>query len=60
MGNHFHILVRMFPEYKFTDEEIKERYQKFYGDDRVFAAGQIPSLREKLSESGNKNLNKIK
>ena len=25
MGNHFHILVKMFPEYKFTDEEIKKR-----------------------------------
>lgn len=49
MDNHFHILVRMFPEYKFTDEEIKERYQKFYGDDKAFAAGQLPSLREKLS-----------
>jgi len=26
MGNHFHILVRMFPEHKFTDEDIKKRY----------------------------------
>jgi len=49
MGNHFHILVRMFPEYKFTDEDIKKRYEAFYGDDRIFAAGWIPSLREKLS-----------
>jgi REP element-mobilizing transposase RayT len=49
MGNHFHILVRMFPEYKFTDEDIKKRYEAFYGDDRVFADGWIPSLREKLS-----------
>jgi len=49
MDNHFHILVRMFPEYKFTDEDIKKRYEGFYGDDKVFAAGQIPSLREKLS-----------
>ena len=24
MDNHFHILVRMFPEYKFTDEDIQE------------------------------------
>jgi len=39
----------MFPEYKFTDEDIKKRYEAFYGDDRLFAAGQIPSLREKLS-----------
>ena len=49
MGNHFHILVRMFPEHKFTDEDIKKRYVDFYGDDRIFAVGWIPSLREKLS-----------
>jgi len=49
MGNHFHILVRMFPEHKFTDEDIQKRYENFYGDERVFAAGWIPSLREKLS-----------
>jgi hypothetical protein len=41
--------VKMFPEYKFTDEDIKKRYESFYGDDRIFAAGGIPSLREKLS-----------
>jgi hypothetical protein len=25
----------MFPEYKFSDEEIKKRYENFYGDERV-------------------------
>jgi REP element-mobilizing transposase RayT len=49
MGNHFHILVKMFPEYKFTDEEMKKRYVGFYGDDRIFADGLIPALRAKLS-----------
>ena len=49
MGNHFHLLVRMFPEHKYTDEDIQKRYENFYGDDRMFAAGWIPSLREKLS-----------
>jgi len=49
MGNHFHILVKTFPEYKFTDEEIKKRFVGFYGDERIFADGLIPSLREKLS-----------
>jgi hypothetical protein len=49
MGNHFHILVRMFPEYKFTDDDIKKRYVGFYGDDRAFTDGQIPSLRMKLA-----------
>ena len=49
MGNHFHILVKMFPEHKFTDDDIQKRYEVFYGDDVMFVAGWIPSLREKLS-----------
>jgi REP element-mobilizing transposase RayT len=49
MGNHFHILVKMLPEYKFSDQEIKNRYVNFYGYERVFADGQIPSLRAKFS-----------
>jgi REP element-mobilizing transposase RayT len=49
MGNHFHLLVKMFPEYKFSDDDIKNRYVGFYGDDRVFSYGQVSSLREKLS-----------
>jgi len=27
MGNHFHILVRMFPEHGYTDEDIQKRYE---------------------------------
>ena len=49
MGNHFHLLVKMLPEYKFTDADIKKRYVCFYGDEREFTDGQIPSLRAKLS-----------
>jgi putative transposase len=49
MDNHFHLLVKMFPEHRFTDEEIRKRFEKFYGDSRIFAKGQIPYLREKLS-----------
>ena len=49
MGNHFHLLVKMIPEYNYTDEDIQKRYEKFYGDDSMFAAGWIPSLRAKLS-----------
>jgi REP element-mobilizing transposase RayT len=49
MGNHFHLLVKMLPEYKFSDEEIIKRYLNFYGDERIFADGLIPSLRLKLS-----------
>ncbi len=49
MGNHFHILVRMFPEHQFTDEDIQKRYVDFYGDERIFTDSLVPSLREKLS-----------
>ena len=49
MGNHFHLLVKMIPENRFTDEEIQKRFEKFYGDSRSFAESQIPYLREKLS-----------
>ena len=49
MDNHFHIRVRVIPEYKFTDEDILKRYVDFYGDDCIYADGLIPSLRQKLS-----------
>jgi len=49
MGNHFHLLVKMIPENRFTDEQIQKRFERFYGDNRGFAEGQIPYLREKLS-----------
>jgi len=49
MGNHFHLLLRIFPDYKFTDEDIKKRYIEFYGDDGPFTEGRLPYWREKLS-----------
>ncbi|MBT8368308.1 MAG: hypothetical protein KJP23_26735 [Deltaproteobacteria bacterium] len=47
MGNH--LLLRVIPEYKFTDDEILKRYVDFYGDEHIFANGLVPSLRLKLS-----------
>jgi REP element-mobilizing transposase RayT len=49
MGNHFHILVKTLPKYKFSDQDIKKRYVGFYGDNRSFTDGLIPSLQVKLS-----------
>ena len=49
MGNHFHLLVKVIPEYKYSDEEILKRYMDFYGDERIFVDGLIQSLRLKLS-----------
>lgn len=46
MGNHFHLLVRMLPESNFTDEQIKDRFVEYYGDDE-FSELKIPGLRFK-------------
>ncbi len=49
MGNHFHLLVKMIPDHRFTDDDIQKRFVAFYGDSRDFAEGQIPYWRKKLS-----------
>ena len=49
MGNHFHLLVRMHPEEEFSDDDIRARFQRYYGADRnrKLTDGQIPTLRAK-------------
>ena len=37
MGNHFHLLVKMFPGNGFSDVDIKKRHEVFYGNESVFA-----------------------
>jgi hypothetical protein len=49
MGNHFHLLVKMIPDHRYTDDEIQKRFEAFYGNSRDFAEGQIPYWRKKLS-----------
>ncbi|BBO81251.1 hypothetical protein DSCO28_18170 [Desulfosarcina ovata subsp. sediminis] len=50
MGNHFHLLVKMLPEHEFTDEAVKERLERYYGEKRALAwEGQLPSVRQKLA-----------
>ena len=50
MGNHFHILVKMIPEDRFSDEEVTERLEQFYGENKVGAGeGQLALIREKLA-----------
>jgi REP element-mobilizing transposase RayT len=49
MGNHFHLLVRMYPGEEYSDDEIERRFKLMYGDkkDRKLSEGQVPYLREK-------------
>jgi REP-associated tyrosine transposase len=49
MDNHSHLLTRVFPEGRFTDDDIAKRYTDFYGDTLEISGGQIPMLISKLS-----------
>ena len=55
MSNHWHLAVRVHPGKSYSDEEIKRRFQLYYGQNtkRDLTKGQIPSYRakwENLSE----------
>jgi len=49
MGNHFHLLVKMYPGQNFTDEEIKRRFTQHYGDERGFGEDDFEYYRKKWS-----------
>jgi REP element-mobilizing transposase RayT len=51
MGNHIHGIFRMHTGEKITDDEIRERFNIYYGpkNKRELTNGQIPTLREKWS-----------
>ena len=50
MGNHFHLLVKMIPEDRYSDEEVKVRLVNFYGEKKApVDEGQLPLIRRKLA-----------
>ena len=53
MGNHFHLLIQMFPEHNFKDEEIRKRCKAHYGEDFEVSDEQIADYRVKLSSLAN-------
>ncbi len=53
MGNHFHLVVRMLPGDRFTEEEVIKRLQHHYGEEFNLAEGRIPYYNEKLSSLAN-------
>ena len=58
MGNHFHLLTRMHLGSEYTDEEIKERYKRFFeggedeedNKDRELTDGQVAFFRAKWED----------
>jgi REP element-mobilizing transposase RayT len=53
MGNHFHLLVQMFPEHYFKDKEIWKRCKAHYGEDFEVSDEKIADYRDKLSSLAN-------
>jgi len=49
LGNHFHILVRMFPGQDFSDSDIKNRHVAYYGNDIGLSDKNIEFFRKKWS-----------
>ncbi|MGM0611318.1 MAG: transposase [Thermodesulfobacteriota bacterium] len=52
MGNHFHLVVRMYPESDVTDQEIKRRLEKYYGDNLKVGEVHIADYRKRLTDLG--------
>ncbi|MGM0610903.1 MAG: transposase [Thermodesulfobacteriota bacterium] len=52
MGNHFHLVVRMYPESDVTDQEIKRRLDKYYGDNLKVGEMQVADYRQRLADLG--------
>ena len=49
MDNHFHLLVRMFPEDYGDEASLRERFRLAYGDKVAFSSGKIKDFRKKWS-----------
>ena len=52
MGNHFHLVIRMYPESEPSDDEIRERLQKYYGDGIKVTGLLISDYRKRLTDLG--------
>ena len=49
MDNHFHLLVRMFPEDHGDEASLRERFRLAYGDKMAFSSANIHNYRKKWS-----------
>ena len=47
MGNHLHLVCRMYPEEEATEEEVKRRFKEFYGEDQYISGKDIDYYRKR-------------
>ncbi|GAB6163102.1 hypothetical protein JCM12298_22620 [Desulfothermus naphthae] len=48
MGNHFHLVVRTYPESDVCDKDVRERYKRLYGAKEVGSGTNFESFKKKL------------
>jgi putative transposase len=49
MDNHFHLMIRVYPEGHFSDNEMLTRLKRFYGKKKLITKHHLPFYRSKLS-----------
>ncbi len=47
MGNHLHLVCRVYPEQSVSDEEVQRRYKEFYGEDKFISDRDIEYYRKR-------------
>jgi REP element-mobilizing transposase RayT len=52
MDNHFHLVVRVYPESDLSDTELRRRYKAYYGEDQEIAGELMDRYRERLTSLG--------
>lgn len=48
MGNHFHLVVRMYPEEEVSDQEVIGRYKRYYGQEACIGGEQVDEVRRRI------------
>ena len=47
MGNHMHLVCRVYPEESVTDKDVQERYYEFFGQDKYFSEKDLEYYRKR-------------
>jgi REP element-mobilizing transposase RayT len=52
MDNHFHLVVRVYPESELSDEELRRRYKTYYGQHQKIGGELLARYRKRLTDLG--------
>jgi len=52
MDNHFHLVVRVYPQSELTEAELRKRYKDYYGQDQFIAGELLDHYRQRLTSLG--------